>query len=216
MAVGILALQGGVSEHATALAELGMASRPVRRPGDLEGLAGLVMPGGESTTLSLLLQSSGLFEPLSQALTDGLPAFGTCAGLVLLAREVTDGRPDQRGFGLLDVAVRRNAYGRQAQSFEADVRTPLAPGPAGAEGRMPAVFIRAPAIETVGPGVEELGWLDAEDGARPVAVGQGPLLAAAFHPELTADRRLHRRFVDLVQQAGTRVRTAPGGATRGR
>jgi 5'-phosphate synthase pdxT subunit len=199
--VGVLALQGDFREHVVALTELGVAARPVRRPADLTGLAGIVLPGGESTTLSMLLESSGLFEPLTGALEAGLPALGTCAGLVLLARSVLDGRPDQRTFGVLDCTVRRNGYGRQLESFESRLTVPRLDAELGsAEGALPAVFIRAPVVEAVGPEVDVLACVARHLGepATPAIVRQGPLLAATFHPELTADRRVHRLFVRLV------------------
>ncbi len=206
LTLGVLALQGDVVEHLRALEDVGASSRPVRRPGDLEGLDGIVLPGGESTTLSMLLESSGLFEPLGGALEGGLPAFGTCAGLLLLARELLGGRPDQRTFGVLDCSARRNAYGRQAESFEACVDSScldeaLAGQPSPERGRpLPAVFIRAPAVEEVGEGVEVLASLPVRDarGPAPVVCRQGQVLATAFHPELTADRRLHRLFAALA------------------
>jgi len=218
--IGILALQGDVREHEAAFDELGVATRLVRRPAQLDGVDGIVLPGGESTTLSMLLQSSGLFDPLAAALADGLPAFGTCAGLVLLSRRILDGRPDQRSFGVLDCAVRRNGYGRQRFSFEASLAvsglalagldTPDLDGAsidgasidgAGVEARMPAVFIRAPVVVELGPGVEVLATLDAgpDDHPDPVACRQGPVLATAFHPELTPDRRLHRLFAEMAR-----------------
>lgn len=199
MTIGVLALQGDVGEHLGMLSELGTAGRPVRSPEDLGGLAGVVLPGGESTTLSLLLQSSGLFEPLAETIAGGLPTFGTCAGLILLAKEVRGGRPDQRGFGVLDCCVLRNGYGRQNESFESTVEVA---GALGAE-TMPAVFIRAPLIETVGPDVEVLAWGSAPREAlvRPVACRQGNVVASAFHPELTHDRRLHKYFIKLVAVA---------------
>jgi 5'-phosphate synthase pdxT subunit len=197
--IGVLALQGDVGEHLGALAELGAAGRRVRTPEDLGGLAAVVLPGGESTTLSLLLQSSGLFEPLAEAISGGLPTFGTCAGLILLAKEVRGGRPDQRGFDVLDCRVLRNGYGRQNESFESTVDVAVALG----DGTMPAVFIRAPLIETVGPDVEVLAWGSAPREAlvRPVVCRQGNVLASAFHPELTHDRRLHKYFVQMVASA---------------
>jgi pyridoxal 5'-phosphate synthase pdxT subunit len=218
--IGILALQGDVREHEAAFDELGVATRLVRRPAQLDGVDGIVLPGGESTTLSMLLQSSGLFDPLAAALADGLPAFGTCAGLVLLSRRILDGRPDQRSFGVLDCAVRRNGYGRQRFSFEASLAvsglalagldTPdldvagvdvASIDGAGVEARMPAVFIRAPVVVELGPGVEVLATLDAgpDDHPDPVACRQGPVLATAFHPELTPDRRLHRLFAEMAR-----------------
>jgi 5'-phosphate synthase pdxT subunit len=184
--VGILALQGAVREHAETLAELSAEPVEVRTTDDLAGIDAIVMPGGESTTMSMLLESSGLFEPLAERLRDGLPAFGTCAGLILLASDVLDGRPDQRSFGVLDVAVRRNAFGRQIDSFEADLAVE---GLAG--GAFPAVFIRAPVVERTGEDVEILATVD----GAPVLVRQGHVLAAAFHPELSGDLRLHQLFV---------------------
>lgn len=216
MIIGILALQGDVPEHAAAFADLGVATRLVRRPDDLSGLAGIVLPGGESTTLSMLLASSGLFEPLAGALVEGLPAFGTCAGLVLLSRTVLDGRPDQRSFGVLDCTVRRNGYGRQRYSFESVLDASALPAAYGDEavtsqdGPLPAVFIRAPVVVEAGPEVEVLATLPppaggpapagtATDGRPdPVVCRQGSVLASAFHPELTADRRLHRLFARMA------------------
>jgi 5'-phosphate synthase pdxT subunit len=219
--IGILALQGDVREHTAALESLGALCRSVLRPRDLEGLAGLVLPGGESTTLSMLLESSGLFDPIAAALGEGLPAFGTCAGLVLMARRVLDGRPDQRTFGTLDVTVRRNGYGRQRESFEAPVTlSGPAAGHDGAVGAnadtvtVPAVFIRAPVVEETGPDVEVLGRLARRPGEPAVAVvcRQGPVLATAFHPELTVDRRLHRLFLEGVA-ASTEESGADGPAS---
>jgi 5'-phosphate synthase pdxT subunit len=190
--IGVLALQGDVREHVAALGEVGCESRLVRRVGELEAgaggaLSGLVLPGGESTTLSMLLESTGLFEVLSERLADGLPVLGTCAGLVLLASDVLGGRPDQRFFSVLGATVRRNGYGRQLQSFESEVE--LASGPPA----LPAVFIRAPVITHLDPGVEVLASLD----GVPVLVRQGPVLASSFHPELTGDRRVHRLFAAM-------------------
>ena len=209
MLIGVLALQGDVGEHRFALAELGAASRPVRLPGDLAGIDGLILPGGESTTMSMLLDSSGLREPLHKELDAGLPAFGTCAGLILLSTTIVDGRSDQAGFGVMDLTVRRNAYGRQRQSFECDLRVDAVAG-----GPVHAVFIRAPLVEAVGPGVEVLATLAGPDptlgpvgGVRPmptpVLVRQGHTLAASFHPELTDDRRLHQLFLSLIEQNGS-------------
>lgn len=222
MTVGVLALQGDVREHRAALAAVGAEVAEVRRPGDLAGLDGIVLPGGESTTLSMLLESSGLFEPLAAALGGGLPAFGTCAGMILLADRVEGGRPDQRSFGMLDCTVRRNGYGRQRYSFERQLdatglvavlgeRPPVA-GAAEAAGTpaipgdpaLPAVFIRAPVVVAAGPGVEVLAALRGDApgaggvAAGPVAVRQGSVLATTFHPELTGDRRLHRLFVGMA------------------
>jgi pyridoxal 5'-phosphate synthase pdxT subunit len=200
--VGILALQGDVREHAAAFADVGVESRPVRRPDDLQGVAGIVLPGGESTTLSMLLESARLFDPIASVLSAGLPAFGTCAGLVLLASTVLGGRPDQRSFGVLDCTVRRNGYGPQRYSFESVLNAPALADDDG--DRLPAVFIRAPVVEEVGPEVEVLATLEAgPDGSsvsvpHPVVCRQGPVLAASFHPELTSDRRLHRLFARMA------------------
>ena len=185
--VGVLALQGAVAAHAEALAALGAVPVEVRVPSDLSGVEALVLPGGESTTLSRLLTTSGLFEPLAEVVASGLPVLGTCAGMILLAGEVLDGRPDQRCLGALDVSVRRNAFGRQVESFEADLDVEGLRG-----GGFPAVFIRAPVVERAGEGVEVLARID----GRPVLCRQGPVMAAAFHPELSEDLRLHRMFLD--------------------
>ena len=198
--VGVLALQGDVREHEAAFADLGVATRRVRRPEDLDDLSGVVLPGGESTTLSMLLESSGLFAPLAAALDDGLAVLGTCAGLILLARRVEDGRPDQRSFGVLDATARRNGYGTQRYSFEAQVDPSAAIG----GPPLPAVFIRAPVVVETGPEVEVLGTLASADGPRPVVVRQGNVLAATFHPELTGDRRLHRLFAAMTGVAAGR------------
>jgi 5'-phosphate synthase pdxT subunit len=200
--IGVLALQGDVREHAAALADLGEPARLVRRPSELDGLAGIVLPGGESTTLSLLLESSGLFDPLAAALGSGLPVLGTCAGMILLASDVLDGRPDQRRFNSIELTVRRNGYGRQRASFECDLDIDL-DGVAGEPFH--AVFIRAPVVEGYGPDVEVLAALpvvpDGSGGApSPVICRQGSVLVAAFHPELTEDRRLHRLFVDMTKE----------------
>ena len=184
--VGVLALQGDVREHAAALADLGAHPVEVRSPADLAGVDALVLPGGESTTMSLLLGSSGLFEPLARRLADGMPALGTCAGMILLSTHVLDGRPDQRSFAAVDIDVRRNAFGRQVDSFEVPVPVEGVPG-----GPFPAVFIRAPVVERAGPDVEVLASVD----GRAVLCRQGRVLAAAFHPELSGDLRLHQLFV---------------------
>jgi len=189
--IGVLDLQGDVREHLAALAEVGCAARTVKRPADLEGLGGLVLPGGESTTLSMLLESTGLFEAIAERITTSehpLPILGTCAGLVLVAREVLDGRPDQRTFGVLDAVVRRNGYGRQDQSFEADIVFGSGEGPP-----LPTVFIRAPLLVSVGEDVDVLATLE----GVPVLVRQGSVLASAFHPELTPDRRIHGLFAAM-------------------
>jgi len=177
--------------HAEALSALGAHAVEVRTPEDLTGVEGLVLPGGESTTISRLLELSGLFEPVAERLKAGMPAFGTCAGLILLASDILDGRPDQRSFSALDVDVRRNAFGRQVDSFETDLDiSGLGVTGSGGAG-FPAVFIRAPAIERVGEGVEVLASVD----GRPVLCRQGAVAAAAFHPELSGDLRLHEWFL---------------------
>jgi 5'-phosphate synthase pdxT subunit len=185
--VGVLALQGASQRHAEALAALGAHPVEVRTPEDLSGVEGIVLPGGESTTMSKLLDLSGLFDPLAERLAAGMPAFGTCAGMILLSSRILDGRADQRSFGILDVDVRRNAFGRQVDSFETDL---VLEGVAG--GAFPAVFIRAPVIERVGEAVEVL----ADVAGAPVLCRQGPVLAAAFHPELSDDLRLHQLFLE--------------------
>jgi 5'-phosphate synthase pdxT subunit len=194
--VGVLALQGASRRHADALAALGAHPVEVRTPEDLSGVEGLVLPGGESTTMSRLLELSGLFEPIAERLAAGMPAFGTCAGLILLSSRILDRRPDQRSFGILDVDVRRNAFGRQVDSFETELAVDGLGG-----GPVPAVFIRAPVVERVGDGVEVLASVASPPGAEgtvPHAVlcRQGPVLAAAFHPELSDDLRLHQLFLE--------------------
>ncbi|HEX6870499.1 MAG TPA: pyridoxal 5'-phosphate synthase glutaminase subunit PdxT [Micromonosporaceae bacterium] len=195
--VGVLALQGDVREHLHALAEADVIARPVRRPEELEHLDGLVVPGGESTTISKLSVEFGLYEPIRKLIEQGLPAYGSCAGMIMLASEVLDGRPDQHAFGGIDMTVRRNAFGRQVDSFEGTVEL------AGIEGEpFHAVFIRAPWVERVGPDVEVLGRVGPGAAVgRIVAVRQGNLLATAFHPELTGDLRVHRLFVKMVRGA---------------
>jgi pyridoxal 5'-phosphate synthase pdxT subunit len=195
--IGVLNLQGDVREHAAALAELGVASRLVKRPEDLAGLAGLILPGGESTTLSMLLSSTGLFDAVAALLAEGLPVLGTCAGLVLLAREVLDGRPDQRSFAAVDAVVRRNGFGRQVASFETALT--FGEGPP-----LPAVFIRAPFVVSVGPEVDVLAkvqhrgkGLEGAEWESPALLRQDNILASCFHPELTGDRRVHRLFAEM-------------------
>ncbi|WP_336157726.1 pyridoxal 5'-phosphate synthase glutaminase subunit PdxT [Amycolatopsis sp. VC5-11] len=202
-AVGVLALQGAVREHVAMLESAGARAVPVRRPSELSQVDGLVLPGGESTTMSRLLETFELLEPLRERIADGLPAFGSCAGMILLARQVLDGRPDQQQLGGLDVVVRRNAFGRQVDSFEADLPFAGLPG-----GPLHAVFIRAPWVEKAGAGVEVLATVpdpeDPPDGPRAdriVAVRQGAVVATAFHPEITRDERVHRLFVELVRKA---------------
>jgi 5'-phosphate synthase pdxT subunit len=197
--VGVLALQGNVAEHLDALRACGADARPVRRPTELEQVAGLVLPGGESTTLSKLLVAFDLLDPLRERLAAGMPAFGSCAGMILLAREAIDARPDQHQLGALDIVVRRNAFGRQVQSFETDLSmTGIGGGP------VRAVFIRAPWVESVGRGVDVLARVPSSVGGaasgRVVAVRQGPVMATAFHPEQTGDARLHDLFLRRVRE----------------
>jgi len=191
MRIGVLALQGAFIEHKNVLTRLGVQPVEVRLPEHLEGLAGLIIPGGESTTIGLLAQKWGLLEPLREFARSGQPLWGTCAGMILMAKEVVDGVPGQPLLGLMEITVRRNAFGRQVDSFEADL-------PVSVLGNPPfhAVFIRAPVIERVEAGVEVLAAL--EDGTA-VAVQQGNLLATAFHPELTRDDRFHRYFLKLAK-----------------
>ena len=184
--VGVLALQGDVREHVELLAELDAHTVLVRGPMDLAGIDAIVLPGGESTTISLLLDTAGLRAPLAERLAADLPAMGTCAGMILLAAEVLDGRADQGSFGVIDLSVRRNAFGRQVDSFEVDLAVAgLGPDP------VPGVFIRAPIVERVGDDVEVLARVD----GRPVACRQGPILVTSFHPELSGDVRLHDLFL---------------------
>jgi 5'-phosphate synthase pdxT subunit len=186
--VGVLSLQGAFAAHQRALEAAGASTRQVRKPADLDGIDALVMPGGESTTMSRLLVTSGLFDDVKGLISDGLPVFGTCAGLILLATEVLDGRDDQLSFGALDVTVQRNGYGRQIDSFEADLDV------ADFDAPFHAVFIRAPKVVAVGANVEVLAEYD----GVPVVARQGHVMVASFHPELTADARLHARFLQEV------------------
>jgi 5'-phosphate synthase pdxT subunit len=191
MKVGVLALQGAFREHREVLDALGVEAVEVRNASELGALDALILPGGESTTMSKLLDTSEVREPLGALLSDGFPVLGTCAGMILLAREVLDGRPDQHSFGAIDCSVRRNGYGRQRDSFEAalDVHG-LAGGP------FPGVFIRAPRVESVGPGVEVLASHD----DVPVLMRSGSAWVSSFHPELSGDLRIHQLFVNEVIQ----------------
>ena len=191
MKIGVLALQGAFDAHQRRLQSLGVEASAIRTPADLDGVAdldGIVLPGGESTTMSRLLTTSGLRAPLAAAIEDGLAVFGTCAGMILCATTVLDGRPDQVGFDRIDLAVRRNGYGRQLQSFETDLAV------VGHDEPFHAVFIRAPKVIEVGDGVEVL----AEHDGVPVLLREGTCTVAAFHPELTDDVRLHRMFVESI------------------
>jgi pyridoxal 5'-phosphate synthase pdxT subunit len=191
--IGVLALQGDVREHLRALDEAGAAARPVRRLTEVESVDGLVIPGGESTTLWKLAEAFELLEPVRKLIAGGLPAFGSCAGLIMLADRLEDAAPGQQTFGGIDMTARRNAFGRQVDSFEHEVTLRLDAAEAGTPFH--AVFIRAPWVAQAGPDVSVL----AEDNGRIIAVRQGPLLATAFHPELTPDRRIHELFVKMVK-----------------
>jgi pyridoxal 5'-phosphate synthase pdxT subunit len=191
--IGVLALQGDVAEHLSALTAAGARPLPVRRPGELDDVAGLVIPGGESTTIWKLAVIFDLMEPLRKRLASGMPAFGSCAGMIMLADRVEDGIEGQETFGGIDMVVRRNAFGRQVDSFESDITLTGLGGP-----EFRAVFIRAPWVERTGDSVEIIGT-ESRTG-RIVAVRQGPALATAFHPELTPDPRIHKLFVDMVRE----------------
>jgi 5'-phosphate synthase pdxT subunit len=186
--IGVLALQGAFAAHARVLRALDAEPREVRRPDDLARVDALVMPGGESTTMGMLLVSSSLQQPIRERLDEGMPVLGTCAGLILLAEGIRDGRDDQVGFGVLDVDVRRNGFGRQVDSFETDLAVD------GLDEPFHAVFIRAPVVERAGDGVEVLASVD----GKPVLVRQRAIMAAAFHPELSDDDRIHRLFLEGV------------------
>ncbi len=185
--IGVLALQGAVDLHVHALERLGVETIEVRRAEDLARVDGLVLPGGESSTISKLLVINELFEPLAERLNEGMPAFGTCAGMIMLASELLDGHDDHLSFGAIDISVRRNAFGRQIDSFETDLSVIGLP-----ESPVHAVFIRAPVVERVGPEVEILAAV--EEG-QPVACRQGNVLVTSFHPELSPDLRIHELFI---------------------
>jgi len=191
----VLALQGDVREHLGMLQGAGAEAEAVRRPAELESVDALVLPGGESTTMSKLARNFDLLEPLRQAAKDGMPMFGTCAGMILLADRIEGGTADQETIGGLDVVVRRNAFGRQVDSFEADLDVPQL------QSAFHAMFIRAPWVEEVGPDVEVVATVATGPATgRIVAVRQGHLLATSFHPEVTGDARLHELFVDVVRE----------------
>jgi pyridoxal 5'-phosphate synthase pdxT subunit len=196
--IGVLALQGDVREHLRALEAIGARGIPVRRPTELAGCDGLILPGGESTTIVKLATAFDLLEPLRSAIKEGLPTYGSCAGMILLADRLVDAPPGQPTIGGLDVTVRRNAFGRQVDSFETDLEFPVLPGPP-----MHAVFIRAPWVESAGPEVQVLARVDeaahSPAAGKIVAARQGHLLATSFHPELTGDARVHALFVEMVQ-----------------
>lgn len=198
MTIGVLALQGDVREHLAMLQACGARAAAVRRPGELALVDALVIPGGESTTIDKLLRAFDLFEPVRERIAAGMPAFGSCAGMILLADRIVGGTADQQTLGGLDVTVRRNAFGRQVDSFETDLV--VAGIPDSAELPVHAVFIRAPAVEQVGPGVQVLARVEAGPAAgRIVAVRERDVLATSFHPEVTGDLRLHRLFVQIVE-----------------
>jgi 5'-phosphate synthase pdxT subunit len=198
--IGVLAMQGAFVDHERVLERLGARVRLVRSAADLDGLDGLVLPGGESTSMQILLERMGLWEAVRGLVRGGLPTLGTCAGMILLSRRITDGREGQRSFDVLPITVRRNGYGRQVDSFEAPLEV------AGLGDAFPGIFIRAPLVEDAG-GAEVLSQLD----GYPVAVRQGRVIALAFHPELSGDDRLHRLFLELVASAG---KAAAGGERR--
>ena len=196
--IGVLALQGAFARHVDAFRRLGADAIEVRRPAQLDDVDRLVIPGGESGTMSMLLDRAELFDPIAERLGDGMPALGTCAGMILLGTEILDGRPDQRCFGAIDISVRRNGYGRQLDSFDRDIDI-SALGGDDAAVPFEASFIRAPVVERVGSGVAVLARVD----DRPVLCSSGPVMVAAFHPELPAsdgssDLRIHRHFLEEV------------------
>jgi pyridoxal 5'-phosphate synthase pdxT subunit len=194
--VGVFALQGDVREHLRTLGSLGVTALPVRRTSELEACDALVIPGGESTTMSKLARTFDLFEPIRQRIKDGMPTFGTCAGMIMLADRIEGGTRDQETLGGLDITVRRNAFGRQVDSFEDDLVFD------GLHEPVHAVFIRAPWVESVGDSVDVLARVEhGEAAGRIVAVRQGSLMATSFHPEVGGDARVHRLFVDLVSEA---------------
>lgn len=195
--IGVLALQGDVREHLAALVACGVDATSVRRPGEIDDVDALVIPGGESTTMDKLCRAFEVRDPLCKRISEGMPVFGSCAGMIMLADRVLDAAADQSTLGGIDMTVRRNAFGRQVESFEEDLRIDGIDGPA-----VRGVFIRAPWVEDVGPGVQVLGRVrDGSTMGRIVAVRQGNLLATSFHPEITGDHRVHRLFVDLVRAA---------------
>jgi len=204
--IGVLALQGAFRAHVERLRAIDAEAVEVRTPAQLATVDALVMPGGESTTMSNLLTSSGLFAPIAERIGDGMAVFGTCAGMILLAEKILDGRDDQQHFGVLDITVRRNGYGRQIDSFETDLAID------GLDEPFHGMFIRAPKVESAGPDVDVLARRDGD----PVLVRQGAVLAASFHPELTPDSRLHELFVamvgDVARSQRSRMPTRPGPA----
>ena len=204
--IGVLAVQGDVREHVQTLVGLGVQVSGVRRPRELGDVDALVIPGGESTTMDKLVRAFDLQEPLRKRISDGMPVYGSCAGMIMLADRIADARPDQETLGGLDITVRRNAFGRQVDSFEADLHIPaiaeVTTAPAGHPATFKAVFIRAPWVEEMGDGVEVLAAVEAGPATgRVVAIRQGNLLATSFHPEVTGDHRIHEYFTQLVRAA---------------
>ena len=194
--IGVLSRKGDVEEHMRARERSGTPALRVRRADELEQIEGLIIPGGESTTMSKLLTSFGLFDPLAQRIRSGLPVWGTCAGMIMLASSILDGREDQRSFGALDMVVRRNAFGRQLSSYEEDLQISGVEG-----GTFHAVFIRAPWVESLGEGVEVLARADNSEDGPIVAVRKGPFMACSFHPELGGDDRMHALFTSIVEES---------------
>lgn len=192
-------MQGAYGLHLDALDRLRIPGKEVRKAGDLDDIELLIIPGGESTTISMLLDRSGLFEAIDERISAGMPVFGTCAGAILLCSRVRDGRPDQRSFGAIDITVRRNGYGGQLQSFEADLDIDGVKGPP-----YHGIFIRAPVVEQVAPGVEVLASVRGD----PVVCRQGPVMITTFHPELTDDDRLHQLFLRQTDDPGRSLATA--------
>ena len=187
MKVGVLALQGAYASHLQTFASIGVEVLEVRTPEDLETIDRLVIPGGESTTISMLLDSNGMRVPIQESISEGMPVFGTCAGMIVLAREVLDGRDDQKPLGVIDITVRRNAFGRQVDSFESEIEV------SGLDEPFPSVFIRAPIVESIGEGVEVYARVD----EKIVLCGTDSILVASFHPELSNDGRIHEMFLSL-------------------
>jgi 5'-phosphate synthase pdxT subunit len=213
--VGVLALQGAFREHVRRLEALDVAAVTVRTPAELASVGALIIPGGESTAMSRLAVDLGMLDPVAERIAAGMPTFGTCAGMIMLADELLDPRSGQRQFGGLHLTVRRNAFGRQVESFESDVSVPIL-----GEPPFPAVFIRAPWVEAAGPEVEVLATIRRTDPSghpadRIVAVRQGSVLATSFHPELTSDDRLHRLFLTMIEEDACRaIPSGPPPSTR--
>ena len=196
MLVGVLALQGDFREHISALAECGVEAIPVKHLSEVEAIDALVLPGGESTTIAKLARTFGLFDRISKRIHGGMPTYGSCAGMILLADRIEGAATGQESFGGLDITVRRNAFGRQVDSFESDLNMSGITAPA-----IRAVFIRAPWVEALGPSVEVLASVEFNGELHPVAVRQGNLLATSFHPEITGDNRVHRYFIETICKA---------------